>query len=218
LEALLAKGQVKKCINLRLDRAVGHYFPKCTKDYASMKHAMNVRGPGAYSWPTCPADCPYYIESLNFPITVSRDQFQEISRGDVARADEEEEEEEDEGSIPAIPPAPADPLPAASEAAQLHDIDLAGFMKLVARMKLGLIIALVGGLGSMLLAAYQVGVFVTELRQANAKGPPDVIPQQPGVVLGREAPPKAATPSSPFKGPAKPCSQQEYVLGLCSKP
>jgi hypothetical protein len=87
LERLLAKGQVKKCINLRLDRAPEYYHPKCEKDYASLERATNVPRFSYYKWPKCPEKCPYFVESLDFPRTVSRDQYDELQRGDIRGPD-----------------------------------------------------------------------------------------------------------------------------------
>ena len=75
-------GQVKECMNLRLERwPSGNHIAVCTEEWASQVPAENtdtdVTGyhvPSGYTWPKCPENCPHFKKSDNFLLTASRDQ------------------------------------------------------------------------------------------------------------------------------------------------
>lgn len=83
LAELERAGQVKPCRHLMLEYGhVSAFYPRCEMEWASRVAARNVpidrttySGPSSYSWPQCPQDCPHFLQTENFLVSVSRDQF-----------------------------------------------------------------------------------------------------------------------------------------------
>jgi len=74
LEALQHLGQIKDCVYLGMTQGGhGQYKSTCDKDWLSGRSARNVptdmtayHHPSSYSWPSCPVDCPHYLQADDF--------------------------------------------------------------------------------------------------------------------------------------------------------
>jgi len=81
LNQLLKEGKVKDCIFLKIEEGyLFAFYPKCTNSFARRCSATNVKidrtagsGPSSYFWPECPDNCPFYLKSNNFTITLNKD-------------------------------------------------------------------------------------------------------------------------------------------------
>jgi hypothetical protein len=81
LNKLLKEGKVKDCQFLIIEEGyLNAFYPKCTKNYAKRVRAINVKtditagsGPSSYFWPECPNNCPFYLKSNNFTMTLNKE-------------------------------------------------------------------------------------------------------------------------------------------------
>jgi hypothetical protein len=81
LNKLLEEGKVKDCQFLIIEEGyLNAFYPKCIKKYSKRVRAINVKtditadsGPSSYFWPECPTNCPFYLKSNNFTMTLNKE-------------------------------------------------------------------------------------------------------------------------------------------------
>ncbi|MCK4321642.1 DUF2321 domain-containing protein, partial [candidate division WOR-3 bacterium] len=74
LHVLLEKGQIKPCMNLKVERrGYNAFYPRCVKELADSQFANNVHtnstgygAPSKYFWPICIDDCKGFKETKKF--------------------------------------------------------------------------------------------------------------------------------------------------------